>query len=504
MEYIWYIIAALGAGIGTGLAGLSAATVMVPILIVLCPSFGGEMGAYHATAIALASDILGSAFTARIYAKNKNIDLKRGAIMFICIIGMCVTGSFAAFHVGNVVLGSFSLFLCVGIGIRFLLKPETQKEHPMQKGAKLDLKGIIISLFFGLTIGFGTGFVGSGGGMMMLVVFTAFLGMQHKTAVGTSTCIMTFTALIAFVSHALIEPDIFFARWDVLLICMTVATLASIGSAQFANRVNAKTVSLVTGAVLTVLGIVMLLIHYWDWLSVNPILGQALSCMGLYLLFLGAFIIIILLMRIVFHVRGEPARKLLHIPALLSVVLMLCVAETWQAAVLCAAVFCVAVYPILCIAEHWKGYQALLMERQPGEIKKSLFLMFGTHIVLVILGCGVLGKSYLTIASILIWGIGDAAAALIGKRFGKHKITNIPYADHNKTWEGTFAMAAMSAITGVLVLLVTSPLHGWQCVLYALLAAPFSAGSELCSHHGNDTITVPFTIFIILAGLSFL
>lgn len=59
MEYFWYIVAALGAGIGTGLAGLSAATVMVPILIVLCPSFAGENGAYQATAIALASDILG-------------------------------------------------------------------------------------------------------------------------------------------------------------------------------------------------------------------------------------------------------------------------------------------------------------------------------------------------------------------------------------------------------------------------------------------------------------
>ena len=63
METFWYIVAALGAGIGTGLAGLSAATVMVPILIVLCPSFAGETGAYQATAIALASDILGSAVT---------------------------------------------------------------------------------------------------------------------------------------------------------------------------------------------------------------------------------------------------------------------------------------------------------------------------------------------------------------------------------------------------------------------------------------------------------
>ena len=63
MEFIWYLIASIGAGIGTGLAGLSAATVMVPILIVLCPSFSGETGAYQATAIALASDILGSAVT---------------------------------------------------------------------------------------------------------------------------------------------------------------------------------------------------------------------------------------------------------------------------------------------------------------------------------------------------------------------------------------------------------------------------------------------------------
>lgn len=75
-EWFWYIIVALGAGIGTGFAGLSSATVMVPMLIVLCPSFSGKTGAYQATAIALTSDILGSAVTTYTYAKHKNIDLK--------------------------------------------------------------------------------------------------------------------------------------------------------------------------------------------------------------------------------------------------------------------------------------------------------------------------------------------------------------------------------------------------------------------------------------------
>lgn len=78
MEYLIVTLAAALAGIGTGLVGLSAATVMVPLLIVLCPTFQGEHGAYMATAIALASDILGSAVTAGVYARNKKIDLRHG------------------------------------------------------------------------------------------------------------------------------------------------------------------------------------------------------------------------------------------------------------------------------------------------------------------------------------------------------------------------------------------------------------------------------------------
>ena len=266
MEYFWYIIAAVGAGVGTGLAGLSAATVMVPILIVLCPSFSGETGAYQATAIALASDILGSAVTTTVYIRHKNIDLKRGWIMMVCIITLCVAGSYVAYLAGNVVLGSFSLFLTFFIGIRFLVRPDTQRADTAAHGAKLGLKEVLISLFFGLTIGFGTGFVGTGGGMMMLVVFTAFLKMDLKSAVGTSTFIMTATALIASVSHIIIEPSIVLERWDVMLLCIIAATASSLISAQFANRVSNRTVGLVTGVVLTVLGAAMLCLNYYTLL----------------------------------------------------------------------------------------------------------------------------------------------------------------------------------------------------------------------------------------------
>lgn len=266
MEYEYLIVSAASAlaGIGTGLAGLSAATAMVPLLIVLCPTFGGAHGAFMATAIALASDILGSAVTSFVYAKNKRIDLKHGWILLTCIVAMCTVGSVAAYFTRQAVLGGFSLFLCVAIGIRFLVKPESKERPPKDGTVKLSMKEIAVSLFFGLTIGFGTGFFGSGGGMMMLIVFTAMLGYDRRTAVGTSTFIMTFTALIASISHIMMEPAILFECWDYLLVSVIVATFFSLVSAQFANRVNGRTVGYATGVILLTLGLSMIVINNLD------------------------------------------------------------------------------------------------------------------------------------------------------------------------------------------------------------------------------------------------
>ena len=56
-------------------------------------------------------------------------------------------------------------------------------------------KRAIQSLVCGMLIGFICGFVGAGGGMMMLLILTSVLGYELKTAVGTSVFIMAFTAL---------------------------------------------------------------------------------------------------------------------------------------------------------------------------------------------------------------------------------------------------------------------------------------------------------------------
>lgn len=490
MEFFWSVLAAAAAGVGTGLAGLSAATVMVPILIVLCPSFYGNTGAYRATAIALASDILGSAFTAAIYVRHKNIDLKRAAIMFACIVSMCIAGSIAAFRAGNVVLGSFSLLLCVGIGIRFLVRPDTKKDKVVPHGTRLDAKGIFISIFFGLTIGFGTGFVGTGGGMMMLVVFTAFLGMDRKSAVGTSTFIMTFTAVIAFVSHAMIEPEIVFSDWPILLTCVIAETTTSIVAARFANRVNDRTVGLATGFTLLGLGLAMIAIQYRDAIASCRLCMEVLSALGWFVLYIAGLAACALLIYETCRVPREIFRKILHFIAFTSIIFLLCVSKNWLADVLAAAVFCLAVYPILVAVEHKHAYQEILVERRPGEIKSSLLLLFGTDIVVVAAACGLLNAPWIAASAILMWGVGDTAAALIGKRFGRHR-TGLRLADPNKTWEGSCAMFAAAAATGFVSMILFSPLNWPAAALYALIGGLFAAFSELISRNGNDTVIVP-------------
>ena len=480
---------------GVQTCALPISTVMVPILIVLCPSFAGETGAYQATAIALASDILGSAVTTYTYAKHKNFDLKRGWIMLVCILGMCTVGSYVAFLVGNVVLGSFTLFLTFFIGIRFLIKPDTSRKNTAGKGEKLDWKGVAISLFFGLTIGFGTGFVGTGGGMMMLVVFTAFLGMELKTAVGTSTFIMTFTALIASVSHILIHPAILLEKWDVMLLCIAVATTASLFSARFANQVNNRTVGLVTGAVLTVLGGAMLLLNFWPQISGVPLAAQTLTCLGRLIMYIILCVLNRLLIRFMTKILSYVFRKLLHVVAFTCFVVMMLTAESWQAAVLTSVIMAVIIYPLLALVENEKWYGRFFVQKSPGEIKRSLLMLFFMFTAVITAAWGVFGKPYIAAASILMWGMGDASAALVGIPYGKHKIKT-RYAV--KSWEGTVAMFTAAFLFGTIVLYFFGGIDAGHAALAAFPAAAAGAATELFSPGEWDTVTVPVVILTVL------
>lgn len=238
------LIAGIGAGLGTGFAGMSAAAVISPMLI----TFLG-MPAYEAVGIALASDVLASAISAYTYGKSKNLDIKNGFVMMIAVLIFTFVGSFVASKVPNSTMGSFSTVMTLLLGIKFIVKPVmTTKEH---MNATSPQKRFVQSIVCGTVVGFICGFIGAGGGMMMLLLLTSILGYELKTAVGTSVFIMTFTALTGAGSHFLIGgmPEIL-----PLILCIASTLLWARIAAKFANKTSAETLNRATGVVLTILG----------------------------------------------------------------------------------------------------------------------------------------------------------------------------------------------------------------------------------------------------------
>lgn len=251
-KFLICFIAGIGAGLGTGFAGMSAAAVISPMLI----TFLG-LPAYEAVGIALASDVLASAVSAYTYGKNKNLDIKNGIVMMISVLAFTLFGSWIASLVPNTTMGSFSVFMTLLLGIKFIVKPVmATKESMNQVSGK---KRIIQSVVCGILVGFICGFIGAGGGMMMLLILTSVLGYELKTAVGTSVFIMAFTAFTGAVSHFTIGgmPDL----WC-LVFCIASTLLWARIAARFANKASAITLNRATGVVLAVLGAAILVVNY--------------------------------------------------------------------------------------------------------------------------------------------------------------------------------------------------------------------------------------------------
>lgn len=254
MLYQFFIcfVAGIGAGLGTGFAGMSAAAVISPMLITFL-----DVPAYSAVGIALASDVLASAVSAYTYGRNQNLDVKNGVIMMATVLCFTLVGSWISSLVPGTAVGGFSVFMTLLLGIKFIVRPVMTTREKM--GTVSGGKRAVQSILCGMLVGFICGFVGAGGGMMMLLILTSVLGYELKTAVGTSVFIMTFTALTGAVSHFAIggAPDP-----GVLLFCVLSTLLWARIAAKYANRAAPAVLNRATGVVLTVLGASILAVNY--------------------------------------------------------------------------------------------------------------------------------------------------------------------------------------------------------------------------------------------------
>lgn len=245
-------LAGAGAGIGTGFAGMSAAAVIGPVLV----TFLG-IPAYEAVGIGLISDVLASAVSAYTYKKGGNLDIKNALPLMLSVLVVTIIGSLVASLLPEKAMSGTMQIAMFFIGLRFLLKPVTTTKEQM--AAVSDKERWIKSIIGGIFIGFICGFVGAGGGMMMLFVLTSFLGYQMHMAVGTSVFIMAFTALTGGISHFAIGgvPDLL-----CMGLCVAFTLLWARIAARIANKSDTKTLNRVVGIVMIVTSVAILAVNY--------------------------------------------------------------------------------------------------------------------------------------------------------------------------------------------------------------------------------------------------
>lgn len=246
------MIAGLGAGIGTGFAGMSAASIITPILFTFL-----DIPVYEAIGIALASDVLASAVSAYTYKKNDNIDIKNAMVMLVAVLSFTILGSFVSKDVPNTGMSMGSTIAVFLLGIKFTISPvrKIKETTVVDTGYKKILKSVIC----GVIIGMICGFIGAGGGMMMLMILTSVLGYDIKKAVGTSVFIMAFTAFTGAVSHFVINGIHYMS---VLILCIIFTLIFARVAAVIANKSSEKVMGRTVGITLIILGIVVLVLNF--------------------------------------------------------------------------------------------------------------------------------------------------------------------------------------------------------------------------------------------------
>lgn len=246
------LIASAGAGIGTGFAGMSAAAIIGPMLSTFC-----GMTAYQALGIGLISDVLASGISAWVYHKHGNLDIKNSLPLLVSVLCMTVVGSLVGSLVPNRSMGGMQQLGLLLVGLKFLIKPQkTTKEQMKNEDAK---HRFIKAVGGGIIVGFICGFIGAGGGMMLLLVLTSFLNYEMHIAVGTSVFIMMFTALTGGVSHIIIGgvPDLF-----CLITCVIFTLLFARVASKIANKVDAVKLSRVVGVTMVAFSAIIIIVNY--------------------------------------------------------------------------------------------------------------------------------------------------------------------------------------------------------------------------------------------------
>ena len=200
------------------------------------------------------------------------------------------------------------------------------------------------------------------------------------------------------------------------------------------------------------------------------------------------------------RISSEALRKTLHFILLGSYIPLTVAFSVWWHAAIFASVLIALVFPFLLILNRVPLLSGLLVERWRGEYFGSMMMALFAMLITVCVCWGYCGDRYLVLASVYAWGIGDGVAALVGRRYGNHKIL-WRFADAHKSVEGSLCMLACSFLSVFTLLIIRGGISMPAGILISLLTGAATTLGEMCARNGLDTLVCPTVAMGVLLPL---
>ncbi len=214
-----------------------------------------------------------------------------------------------------------------------------------------------------------------------------------------------------------------------------------------------------------------------------------------YILALGsAFLLLFASAELLFYKKvliAEHTRKIVHVlTGILTLLFPIYLESVWSVALLCGSFLI-----ILLLSKRYHFLKSInqIDRKSSGSLLYPIIVFICFCVYAYMKQLGIKNTSSVVFyLPILIMAICDPLAALIGKRFGKHKI---PYYDHKKSWIGSITFLG-SAFIITLILLITFPCSIFYLITFVSIIAISATLTELLSNNGWDNFTIPVIVLL--------
>lgn len=222
------LVGATVVGLSLGLLGSGGSILTVPILIYL-------VGQSDKVAIAGSLAIVGAIalFGALNYLRQGLVSMRFVALFGVPGIAGTYAGALASSHVsGAIQLVVFAVIM--GLASYSMLKPAT-----VELGPAPNSQSVLVLVASGAGVGVITGFVGVGGGFLLVPALALLGGLRMHRAVGTSLAIIVLNSASGFYKHLdLLKSQHAAIDWRIIGLFIGVGVVGSYAGSLLARRIQ--------------------------------------------------------------------------------------------------------------------------------------------------------------------------------------------------------------------------------------------------------------------------